>query len=271
MGRASKGMRRSHLHAAGPSVERRPPVASPATGPRAVIRLASTVLAISGFWLERLTIPWAILGVASLALVHRTTLRANSPSLSIAYFVFTLVFYYGGNSIVLGSSIPRRLIASFGERRALRMYECVLAMMFIHQGLGVGVMTSMSSDGEWTLPIPHELAHSVGSVLFALGLTVKVWATRVVSVEIYYYRDMFLNRRIAPFASDGPYKLLSNPMYGIGQLHGYGYAIWNRSLTGLVAIAICHALIYVFYYAVERPFVRRICHTTESPALSVVA
>ena len=237
----------------------------------AFLRIAKTMLAMSGFWIERLTITWAILGIASLVLVHRTVLRADSPHLSIGYFVFTLLFYYGGNGVILGSSIPRRLVAHFGERRALRIYECILAMMFIHQGLGVGAVTAIAASGDGIMPIARELACGIGGMLFVLGLTVKVWATTVVSVDIYYYRDMFLNRRIAPFASEGPYKLLSNPMYGVGQLHGYGYAIWNRSLTGLVAIAVCHALIYVFYYAVERPFVRRIYHATEPPALSVVA
>jgi hypothetical protein len=46
-------------------------------------------------------------------------------------------------------------------------------------------------------------------------------------------------------------------MYGIGQLHSYGLALMARSLSGLVAAALCHAALYGFHFLVERPFVAR--------------
>jgi hypothetical protein len=108
------------------------------------------------------------------------------------------------------------------------------------------------------LPISTAVAYGLGGVLFAIGLVVKVWATLIVGVDVYYYRDMFLGKKVAGFAATGPYRYLANPMYGVGQLHAYGYAVLHRSLPGLLAVLVCHVLIYGFYYAAERPFIKRV-------------
>lgn len=150
------------------------------------------------------------------------------------------------------------MIARWGEHRAYRLYEMVLAIMFLTQGLGVGCMTALQIGDSLVLPIPTLVAYGVGGAMLAIGLVVKVWSTMLTGVDIYYYRDMFLDRPVSEFVERGPYKVFSNPMYGVGQLHGYGYALLLRSLGGLLAIALCHALIYVFYYTVEQAFVKRI-------------
>jgi protein-S-isoprenylcysteine O-methyltransferase Ste14 len=172
------------------------------------------------------------------------------------FYVCTLAFYYAGNSFILASDIPARLVRRFGEDRAFRAYETVLALMFINQGLGVGCVGALDLGARWTLP-PTPSIYALGALLFAVGLLVKVWSTAVVGVDVYYYRDMFLGRPVSEFTSSGPYRVLDNPMYGVGQLHAYGYAILNRSIAGVLATLACHCLIYAFYFAVERPFIRR--------------
>lgn len=225
---------------------------------RQILHVTYTFLSMIGWRLDHLNVPWVIGGALSLAVGGYLIYFEESPTYKLVFFVFSLLFYYGGNSWILASKIPQKAIQRYGEDRAFRQYETVLAIMFINQGLGVGVMTSLTMGDSLTLPISEALAHGLGGGFFAVGLVVKVWATVVLSIDIYYYRDMFLNRRVCDFVSSGPYKVFSNPMYGIGQIHGYGAAIWSRSLGGLIAIAICHVLIYVFYYSVERPFVRRV-------------
>jgi protein-S-isoprenylcysteine O-methyltransferase Ste14 len=74
---------------------------------------------------------------------------------------------------------------------------------------------------------------------------------------VYYFRDMFLGRPVAPICDGGPYRFLRNPMYSVGQLQGYGYALLYGSLPGFVAAGAGHLLIYAFYVMAERPFVRR--------------
>jgi protein-S-isoprenylcysteine O-methyltransferase Ste14 len=225
------------------------------TAPLYVLAMAFTALA--GWRLRNVSAAWIVGGVASL-LLGQSLITLNKVNWSIAFYVFSLVFYYGGNALILGSTLPARMIARWGEHRAYRIYEMVLAIMFITQGLGVGCMSALEIGDSLVLPIPEVVAYCLGGSMFAVGLVVKVWSTVLVGADIYYYRDMFLGRPVSKFVEDGPYKVFSNPMYGIGQIHGYGYAIISRSLGGLIAITICHAMIYVFYYSVERPFVQRV-------------
>ena len=139
-----------------------------------------------------------------------------------------------------------------------RLGEAILGLMFINQGLGMACVGALALGPGWLLPGSSLLLWSIGGALCAVGLTVKVWATLVAGVDVYYYRDMFLRRPVSKFVVSGPYRVLRNPMYGVGQLHAYGIAIlMSRSWNGLMAAAVCHALIYVFYFRAELPFIRR--------------
>ncbi|TSA34984.1 MAG: hypothetical protein D4R64_10725 [Porphyromonadaceae bacterium] len=87
---------------------------------------------------------------------------------------------------------------------------------------------------------------------------IKIWSAKVVSIDIYYWKDMFLGKKITEFVETGPYKFLSNPMYGIGQLQAYALAIWYGSEIGLLAALINQVLIFSFYFTVEKKFIKRI-------------
>jgi protein-S-isoprenylcysteine O-methyltransferase Ste14 len=80
----------------------------------------------------------------------------------------------------------------------------------------------------------------------------------VVSIDIYYWKDMFLGKKITEFVVTGPYKFLSNPMYGVGQLQAYALAIWYGSETGLMAAFVNQFLIFTFYFTVEKKFINRV-------------
>lgn len=229
---------------------------------RVVVRLVSTVFAMAGWRLEHLNAVWVAGSVASVYLAHVLIARAEWR-LTLSYFLFTLVFYYGGNALILRSELPVLAIARFGEERAFRAYETLAGLMFLNQGLGVGCMAALHVPGlELLLPAP--LVFAAGVALFVAGLVVKGWATITVGVDAYYFRDMFLGRPLAPACDGGPYRLLRNPMYSVGQLQGYGYALLYGSLPGLVAAAAGHLLIYAFYLVAERPFVRSTYMTARS-------
>ena len=221
---------------------------------RKLTRLVSTVFAMAGWRLEHLNAVWVGGGVASVFLAHSLIARAEWR-FTVPYFLFTLVFYYGGNAAILRSEVPARMVARLGEERAFRVYETVTGLMFLNQGLGVGCMAALHIPRlEQAVPAPLFLA--AGGALFVSGLAVKAWATLTVGVDAYFFRDMFLGRPLAPVCNDGPYRFLRNPMYSVGQLQGYGYAFLCGSLPGLLAAAAGHLLIYAFYLVAERPFVR---------------
>jgi protein-S-isoprenylcysteine O-methyltransferase Ste14 len=230
------------------------------------MRLVSTVFAMAGWRLEHLNAVWVAGSVASVFLAHVLITSANWR-LILPYFFLTLVFYYGGNAVILRSDIPNRAIARLGEERAFRAYETVAGLMFLNQGLGVGCMAALHVP-RWEQAMPAPFVLATGVVLFVAGLVVKLSATLTVGVDAYYFRDMFLGRPLAPTCHDGPYRFLRNPMYSVGQLQGYGYALLYGSLPGLAAAAAGHLLIYAFYVVAERPFVRS-TYIMPRPALTI--
>jgi len=214
----------------------------------------STVCAMAGWRLEHLSAVWVAGSIVSVVLAHVLVARADWR-LTLPYFLFTLVFYYGGNAAILMSHLPRRAVDHLGEERAFRAYESLAGLMFLNQGLGVGCMAALHVPA-WEQAIPAPLGFALGAALFVVGLGVKLWATLTVGVDVYYFRDMFLGRPLAHACLGGPYRFLRNPMYSVGQLQGYGYALLCGSLPGVVAAGAGHALIYAFYLLAERPFVR---------------
>ena len=235
---------------------------------RSATRIVSTVFAMAGWRLEHLNAVWVAGSVASVSLAHVLITRADWR-LTLPYLLFTLVFYYGGNAVILRSNLPSFAIARLGEARAFRAYETLAGLMFLNQGLGVGCMAALHVPG-LEQAVPARVVLAAGVALFVIGLVVKLWATITVGVDVYYFRDMFLGRAVAAACEVGPYRYLRNPMYSLGQLQGYGYALLYGSLPGLFAAAAGHLLIYAFYVVAERPFVRstylmpRLAQTLES-------
>jgi protein-S-isoprenylcysteine O-methyltransferase Ste14 len=216
--------------------------------------VVSTIFAMAGWRLEHLNAIWIAGSVVSVYLAHILIARADWR-FTVPYFLLTLVFYYGGNAMILSSELPVFAVARLGEERAFRAYETLAGLMFLNQGLGVGCMAALHVP-RWEQMVSPPVVLGAGVALFTVGLLVKLWATLTVGVDVYFFRDMFLGRPLASACESGPYRFLSNPMYSVGQLQGYGYALLHGSLPGLIAAAAGHVLIYAFYVVAERPFVR---------------
>lgn len=217
------------------------------------MRVASALVAMAGWRLEHFSVVWVAGSVASVWLADHLISSANSR-LILPYFLFTLVFYYGGNAVIPRSDLPAGAIAGFGEERAFRGCEIAAGLMLLNQGLGVSCMAALHAPRlEQAVPAPVVLAAGVGP--FVVGLVSKLWATLTVGVDVDYFRDMFLGRLRAAACCAGPYRYFPNPMYSVGQLQGYGYALLHGSRPGCAAAA-GHLLIYAFFVVAERPFVR---------------
>lgn len=93
----------------------------------------------------------------------------------------------------------------------------------------------------------------VGLPLLLLGITTKLWATARLGWSAYYWHNFFVADRPVPPEPPGPYRFLKNPMYTIGYLHMYGFALVLGSLPGLIAAGFDHTAILAFYYWVEKP------------------
>ena len=109
------------------------------------------------------------------------------------------------------------------------------------------------------MQVPHLLILLVGATTFLISTVAKVWATLLVGMDVYYYRDLFLDEAgDGGLVTTGPYSIFSNPMYGVGNLSVYGAAIEAGSLEGLLVAIIFQGSIYLFYGIVELPFMKRV-------------
>lgn len=98
----------------------------------------------------------------------------------------------------------------------------------------------------------------VGLLLVVAGIGIKLWAARTLGSRAYYWYDFFMPASARPPDPPGPYRYLDNPMYTVGYLHAYGFALMCGSAWGLGAAAFDQAAILAFHHLVERPHVARL-------------
>lgn len=181
-----------------------------------------------------------------------------NSSLAIPYFMAFEVFYVGFISLALSKNGLRLwFIKTWGEENGYLAFEAILGFLFFHNGVSIGYLAS-STPSDLFHVIPENLLWIIVAILFISGFVIKILAAKAVTIEIYYWKDMFLGRKISDFVVSGPYKYFKNPMYGLGQLQAYATAIWYGSTYGLAAAFINQALIFTFYYLVENEFINRV-------------
>ena len=221
-------------------------------------KLIHTILSIAGFVPEHMTMARVIaLGgsVLATAFILPQYLRIEY---AIAYFILSTIVYVGFIFFVLPERGFRlKMIQRFGEERAYLYYEGFLAFAFYHNGVGLTFVSQSSAGGGFWGAYPRPLVLGVSLLLLAAGLIIKIWSAYAVGVPIYYWKDMFMGKRISEFVACGPYRYFSNPMYGIGQLQVYGIAIYYNSIYGLIVGGINQALVFLFYFAAEKQFIQR--------------
>ena len=225
-----------------------------------VYRLLIVLISMAGYVPKNATITRTIIIFSSLVFsIYLGKYQPYNSNLAILYFTLSEVFYLSFITLVLSKNGLRHwFIKKWGnEKEGYLAYEALLGFLFFHNGVSIGYIAS-STPGS-LFPVVHkDLLFVIVPILFIIGFTIKIWAAQVVSIEIYYWKDMFLGRKISDFAVTGPYKYFSNPMYGIGQLQAYAVALWYGSKYGIIAAFINQLLIFTFYFLVEKNFIKRI-------------
>jgi len=224
-------------------------------------------LATAGIRLDKLYAHRIVLMVLNIILF---IWMLESITFTMALIYFTIVFimrYTFLFTSFVSNGIADRLIGRFGEERGYEIYETATATMFFQGGAAFSCLLKAT---QWSLfgaapEYPAFLA-VIGTALSLLGFTVNIWSTLVVGVDIYYYKDLFLRRFITEFKVAGPYRFLSNPMYGMGQSAAYGAALSNGSVAGFIATAMNQTMMYLFYFLIEKPHIRRLLAREKRPA-----
>lgn len=182
----------------------------------------------------------------------------NSFSAAMYYFIIaTVVHYLFLFGIFMKNGIADSLIKKFGEEKAFLLYEVWMGVVFFHNGASSGYIIAVNHALNLSF-ISSWILLPLGIICFIAGFGIKIWATLTVGVDAYYYKDLFHRKSFSDFKVSGPYKYFANPMYGIGHLYGYGTALLYGSLMGLLAIFLNQMLVFLFYYTIEKPHVKRV-------------
>lgn len=221
-------------------------------------KLIHTVLSISGFVPEHMTILRTVFMLGSVWATTFLLPEYMNVDYAMAYFICSTLVYIGFIFLVLPERGLRiTMIEKLGEEKSYLYYEGFLAFAFFHNGASLTFISQSSVDTGFWGSAPQSILLPIVVILLVVGLGVKIWSAYVVGIPIYYWKDMFLGRKISDFVETGPYKYLSNPMYGVGQVQVYAIAIYYNSVYGLIFGAINQALVFLFYFTAEKPFIYR--------------
>jgi len=222
-------------------------------------RIVHTFISIVGVIPEHMNLIRMIFMGGSFAFAALVLPHHKDMEIAGIYFVAGILAYMSLLfSVLRRDGLRHWLIRRWGEGKAYRFYEGIVAFVFFHNGASIGFMSeSTVGTGFWG-DLPQWLVWGIAGSLFLFGLIVKVWSAMLVSVPVYYWKDIFLGRPVSTFASAGPYKVFTNPIYGVGHLTAYAVAIYNNSLHGIFFSAINQACVFLFYFIIEKPFVKRV-------------
>lgn len=121
------------------------------------------------------------------------------------------------------------------------------------------LVTRRSLDPSW----PWSLSLALGALFIFLGLSIKLWAAARLGSAAYYWHNFFVPGDLVMPDPPGPYRYLKNPMYTLGYLHAYGFALACESWPGLIAAAFDQVAILAFHQWVEKPHFEALVERTQ--------
>jgi hypothetical protein len=225
---------------------------------QSMLQYLKTILAISGFRIDNATVLRSIfMGLSVLLTIYLSNSAHVSTGLALGYFAVSTLAYIGFITLCLKEhGWRKKFITKYGEVDGYLKFEGILAFCFYHNGASIGYLNVVTA-GSFEIMYMEYLKYIIGGIVL-FGFVIKLWAAQVVGWDIYYWKDMFLGRKISDFVVRGPYKYFANPMYGIGQIQAYGFAIWYGSTYGLGVALLNQSLVFIFFFLVEKKFIQRV-------------
>ncbi|MEW6617378.1 MAG: methyltransferase [Patescibacteria group bacterium] len=218
------------------------------------------VLSMSGYVPKHATILRTI--AISFVLFFSLYLSLFQPlnsQLALIYFLVAEILYIGFIYLVLPENGCRHwFIKKWGsEEKGYLAFEAILGFLFLNNVISIAYITSSTSGDVFDF-FPRGILFVIVLIMSSVGLITKILSAKVASIDIYYWKDMFLGRKIRDFIVMGPYKYFSNPMYGIGQLQSYAIALWYGSIPGLCVAALNQCLVFSFFFLEEKKFIKKV-------------
>ena len=174
-------------------------------------------------------------------------------SLAFGYMLVSRMTYVIGVGLALTQQerrqhFTRRHGVTEGYERFRRM-----SLLLMLNDVTAFIVLCVVTANTMHLPVPRSIQVAVGMVISAVGISIKVWATARLGPQSYYWHNFFVPSDPVFPNPPGPYRYLKNPMYGVGYLQTYGFALMCASWPGMIASAFMHISIFVFNALVEKP------------------
>jgi len=128
------------------------------------------------------------------------------------------------------------------------------------------VVLCLVTRGTLDPPWSWSLSLAAGVLLVFLGVSIKLWAAARLGAAAYYWHNFFVPGELVAPNPPGPYRFLKNPMYTLGYLHAYGFALATESGLGLIAAVFDQAAILAFHHWVEKPHFETLVERTQHRA-----
>lgn len=146
---------------------------------------------------------------------------------------------------------------TWGVEGGFQRFRRTVSALMVNDVFAFALLCLVTRD-TLDVAVPRVAVIVVGAALVAVGISVKVWAANTLGGDAYYWYNFFSPPRSPHIILAGPYRFLANPMYTVGYLQAYGFAMLLGSVTGLWAAAYLHVSILAFYFAVEKPHFQRL-------------
>ena len=174
-------------------------------------------------------------------------------AVAIAYHVGSRLAYVIGVGVALiRQDRHQALTRLHGVEPGFRRFRRLASFLMNNDAVSFVLLCIVTRQ---TMPweVPWLVLPGVGLLLIFIGLSTKLWAAARLGHSAYYWHNFFVPVPPAPPDPPGPYRYLRNPMYTVGYLHAYGFALLMGSGTGLLAAAFDQVAILVFHQLVEKP------------------
>ena len=151
-----------------------------------------------------------------------------------------------------------------GPEGAFRRFRRMAAILMYNDATSF-VVLCLASRGTLHDGLPRVSVLIVGALLVIVGTAIKLWAAATLGAGPYYWRNFFVADDWKGPSTAGPYRYLRNPMYTVGYLQTYGFALVTRSWPGLAMALIDQSAILLFYRLVEKPHFERAARSAARP------
>lgn len=177
---------------------------------------------------------------------------------ALAYNIASRLAYV----IVVGVMLTRQdrhqvFTRTLGVEAGFRRFRRIASLIMNNDGASFILLCLVTRQ---TLPagVSPILMIVAGVALCVIGVGTKAWAASSLGADGYYWRNFFDDKPHVEMEKPGPYRFLKNPMYTLGNLHMYGFALVTGSLPGVAASVFAHAAVMTFNHVVEKPHFARV-------------